>query len=201
MMAQIPLERSPRFASTSRGCLSKLPAKPDLPSAKPRQSGMWPGVAGALVSKKACRHDARFSPFRYRQMIGRMQMTSKRVMRCFRHSPYRGGRVSEFCAVLAIKGNCPSRRVEYINPTRTLDIRRNSITTLSSRLDNSHNRSSSCSSKLITNTHKPPPKTQTLFNNVVLSIPEGRDQADSGRMLVSPGRSSDPLIILIDFHG
>ena len=109
MMAQIPLERSPRFASTSRGCLSKLPAKPDLPSAKPRQSGMWPGVAGALVSKKACRHDARFSPFRYRQMIGRMQMTSKRVMRCFRHSPYRGGTVSEFCAVLAIKEHFPSR--------------------------------------------------------------------------------------------
>jgi hypothetical protein len=40
VMAQIPLERSPRFAPTSRRCLSKLPAKPDVPSAKPGQSNM-----------------------------------------------------------------------------------------------------------------------------------------------------------------
>jgi hypothetical protein len=89
--------------------------------------------------------------------------------------------MSEFCAVLAMKGNCPSR---IYKPYKDLGHRRNSIS-LSSRLDNSHTRSSSCSSKLITNTHKPPPKTQTHINNVVLSIPEGRDQADSGRMLVS----------------
>lgn len=50
---------------------------------------------------------------------------------------------------------------------------------------------------LLKETLKPPPKTQTLINNVVLSIPEGRDQADSGRMLVSSGRPSYPRVCTI----
>jgi hypothetical protein len=107
--------------------------------------------------------------------------------------------MSDFCAVLAIKGNCPSRRVEYINPTRTLDI---DATLSLFHLDSTtytidHLLAQALPSPLHTRTHYRTHKH--LFNNVVLSIPEGRDQADSGRMLVSPGRSSDPLIILIDF--
>jgi hypothetical protein len=119
-------------------------------------------------------------------------------MRCFRHSPYRGAD-ERLLRCFGHQRELSESTSRIYKPYKNFGHRRNSIT-LSSRLDNLHNRSSSCSSTTLTTTHQnPPSNTQTLVNNVVLSIPEGRDQADSGRMLVSPGRSSDPLIILIDF--
>jgi hypothetical protein len=129
----------------------------------------------------------------------RIQMTSKRAMRCFRHSPVPRGEDERVLRCFGHERELSESASRIYKPYKVFGHRRNSIT-LSSRLDNSHTRSSSCSSK-----HPYHTQTRTQLKNtydqqhVVLSVPEGRDQANSGRMLVSPGRSSDPLIVLIDF--
>ncbi|KAG7562712.1 hypothetical protein FFLO_01872 [Filobasidium floriforme] len=69
MMAQIPLDArldSPRHRDVAS---RNFQPNPMSQARSPEQSGMLPGGCG-IDAEHACRHDARFSPARYRQAIG-----------------------------------------------------------------------------------------------------------------------------------
>jgi hypothetical protein len=83
-------------------------------------------------------------------------------MRCFRHSPYRGAD-ERLLRCFGHQRELSESTSRIYKPYKNFGHRRNSIT-LSSRLDNLHNRSSSCSSTTLTTTHQnPPSNTQTPF--------------------------------------
>jgi hypothetical protein len=116
-----------------------------------------------------------------------------RRLSCFRCS-------SSECAVFAIKGKHPEvPKVEYINRDARQLYHFDCLSALHQRLTlTTHNSINRLLLKQTLHTlHTNTTNDQYLHNNVVLSIPKGRDQADSRRMLVSPHQSHLEALLFI----